>query len=187
MRYKGLLLPAALLAFTIAPALAADEVGSAPAMFGVKEVLLQYARMGSSKAAEACGIPREELMGILAKELKDSNVPTTTVTQAKPPIMGEARIELVPEISSINSQGTDCISWLSLSAQSQSTAQILPVKIPRNVVVTYWRSGQLVGSSQTTHKRVLGDAFQKLIRQFAQQYRLDQPPILPALDEPAKD
>jgi hypothetical protein len=161
------------------PACAAAQVSSAPAMFNVREVIVQFAHFGDPETAGTCGLSREELAAQLNKTLQDNGVPAIPVTDANPPQLGVARIELAPDIFSFNSQGLDCTSWVSLVAQSQNTVHIPPVDISRNVTVTYWHGGVLLSSSQATHEHIVGEALQKLARQFAQQYKLDQPASIP--------
>lgn len=170
---------AALLFFSSLPA-AAQTQGVAPAMFNVKEVVVQYAHFGNPQTAEGCGLSREDLAALLNKELTLNGVPAIAVTEAKPAILGTARIEMVPDIFSFNSQGLDCTSWVSLAAESRNSVHIPPVDVSRNVMITYWREGVLLASSQATHQRVVGEALQKLARKFAQQYKLDQPAEVPA-------
>jgi hypothetical protein len=167
------------LCFMLMPALAQAQGSSAPAMFAVKEVVVQFAHFGNAKTADDCGLSQEELAFILNKTLKENGVPAISVAEAKPPMIGAARIELAPDIFSFNSQGLDCTSWVSLSAESRNSVHIPPVDISRNVTITYWHEGTLLSSSQTTHERTVADALQKLVRHFAQQYKLDQPPPLP--------
>lgn len=150
-----------------------------PAMLDVKEVLIQSPRFGDTKAADQCGLTREELTGLLEKTLKDNDVPAFSVAEAKPPMLDRARIELMPEIATLNSGGLDCTSWVSLTAQGRASVVIPPVAVARTVTVTYWHDGILLDSDQTTHQRLVGEALEKLARAFAQQYRLDQPPDLP--------
>ncbi len=158
----------------------AHAQGAAPGMFGVREIVVQYANFTNPKTADTCGLVREELAGILKKALTDSNVPAIAATDAKPPIMGVARIELVPEIASVNSQDLDCVSWVSLTAQSRSNVRVPPVDTLRSITVVYWRQGTMVASGQASHERLIGDLLKKMAQQFAQQYRIDQPPDIPA-------
>jgi hypothetical protein len=170
---------AACLLLLLTPSYARAQGGSAPAMFDVKEVIVQYAHFGDPETADTCGLAREELAAALTKTLKDNGVPAIAVSEANPPILGTARIDLEPEIFSFNSQGLDCTSWVSLTAQSQNSAHIPPVDISRNVTITYWHQGVLLSSSQATHEHIVSDALQRLARQFAQQYKLDQPAVMP--------
>jgi len=165
--------------FMLMPACVFAQGGSAPAMFDVREVVIQFTSFGDPETANSCGLSREELASMLNKTLQDNGVPAIPVTEANPPVIGTARIELLPEIFSFNSQGLDCTSWVSLTAQSRNSLHIPPVNISRNVTVTYWRQGLLLSSSQATHEHIVSDALQKLTLQFARQYRLDQPAVAP--------
>ncbi len=162
--------------------LAFAQEASAPAMMGVKEVIVQYAHIGNPKTADDCGLSREELAGILNKTLADYGVPAIGVTDAKPPTLGVARIDLLPDIFTLSSQGLDCVSWIALTAQSQNTVRILPVDALRNVTVTYWHDGIMVATNPTAHEHAVGEAVEKLAKQFARQYVLDQPPTIHGYD-----
>ncbi|HEU0118801.1 MAG TPA: hypothetical protein VFR09_09235 [Alphaproteobacteria bacterium] len=153
--------------------------GSAPAMFDVKEVVVQFARFENPKSADACGLVREELNTILMKALTDNSVPAIAVSDAKPPMMGVARIELVPEIASISNSTLDCTSYISLTAQSQNNVAVPPVDTPRSVTVVYWRKGVMAASDQSLHSKTVGDVLKKMVLDFSQRYRTDQPPVLP--------
>ena len=176
---KTYFLAAFLIALT--PSLATAETqGTAPGMFDVQEVVVQYANFGDPKSADACGLVREEIAALLVKTLTESGVPAVLVTNAKPLSIGTARIEAVTEITTFNNQGLDCTSWVSFVAQSRASVHIPPVDVSRNVTITYWHNGLMLASSQSTHSRTVEDALEKLAKKFAQQYRLDQPPPLPA-------
>lgn len=154
--------------------------GAAPGMTGVQEVLVQYTHFTNSKAADICGLEREAIAKTLGNVLAENAVPALTVTNAKPPMMGVARIDLVPEISTVATQSLDCLSWVSLTAQTQSNVRLPPVDVLRNVKVVYWQQGILITSSQATHADQVSEYLKKMALQFAQQYRIDQPPALPA-------
>ncbi len=176
---KTYVLAAFLAALT--PSLAAAETqGTAPGMFDVREVVVQYANFGDPKSADACGLGREEIAARLVKAMTENGVPATLVANAKPPSIGVARIEAITEITTFNNQGLDCTSWVSLAVQSRASVHIPPVEVSRNVTIMYWRDGLMLASSQSTHSRTVEEALDKLAKKFAQQYRLDQPPPLPA-------
>lgn len=164
--------------FVFLPALSHAQ-GAAPGMSGVQEVVVQYARFVDPKAADNCGLQRETITNSIVKNLTDSNVPAMASANAKPPMMGVARIELVPEISTISNGGLDCTSWVSLTAQTSSNARIPPIDVLRNVKIVYWQQGVLLASAQSTHPEQLRDTMQTMALQFGRQYRLDQPPVLP--------
>lgn len=158
--------------------------GAAPALYNVKEVVLQYSSFANPKTADACGLLREELAASLIKVLRENNVPAMTATETKPPMMGAARINLVPEISSTDAQGLDCTSWVSLKAQTQNNLIISPVDAPRSVTVIYWQQGALISTGLSTHSRNVNEALQKMAKSFAQQFRIDQPPEFPSGNSP---
>ena len=166
------------LALCLAP-LAAQAQGAAPEMFGVREVVIDYARFSDTKASDTCGLSREQIASVLKNSLTGTGVPAMPVTDAKPMVMGTARIQLIPEITSHTDENLDCVSWVSLSAESRANAVIPPVPTLRGVTVVYWRQHTVVASSQSSHAQLVSDLLDKMAAQFAQQYRLDQPPELP--------
>jgi hypothetical protein len=166
------------LAFALVPSLAHAQ-GAAPSMYNIKEIIVQYAHFSDPKSADACGLVREDIAALLDKALHGDSVPAIPVASANPPMIGSARIELVPEIASMGDQGLDCTSWVSLTAQSQSNVRIAPVDTPRSVTVVYWHQGTMVASGQPVHEHAVGEVLEKMAHKFAQQYRIDQPPELP--------
>ncbi len=156
---------------------------SAPSMTGVQEVLLQYVRFASDRTEESCGLTRGEMEKNILKALTVVGIPVVPVIDAKPPMLGVARIELLPEVVSLGGNATECTSWVSLTAQTQNTLTIAPVAIPRSVTIIYFKSGLLLNSSVTSHAQIVGEAFGKLADQFGRRFKLDQPPPLPDFDE----
>lgn len=156
----------------------AKNFGSAPAMLNVKEIILQPLRTGDAEIANSCGVSRKDVGATIIENLSKEKVPVIPISEARPPIVGVARIDLIPEVVTLNTQGGDCTSWLSMVAQTQNTLVIPPVEVPRNVIITYWRSGMIVSSTQTGHGEALNKAVQKLTKLFSKQYKIDQPPDL---------
>jgi len=152
---------------------------AAPSMFGVQEIVVQYAHFTNPKDADACGLVREDLAAVLNKSLQIDSIPATAASEAKPQMLGVARIELVPEIAPVNSQSLDCTSWISLTAQSQGGLHIPPIETPRSVTVVYWHQGLMVSSGQSTHAHAVEEALERMAHAFAKQYRIDQPPEIP--------
>lgn len=151
---------------------------AAPEMFGVREVVIQFTHFDDPKAADACGLSREQIASVLSKALAGTTVPAIDAIEAKPPMMGVARIDLVPEISSHVDENMDCISWISLSAQNRVNVVIPPINTQRTVTAVYWRQHVKLATGQSLHPQKVGELLQKMAAQFAQQYRLDQPPSL---------
>jgi len=153
--------------------------GAAPELFGVREVIVDYAKFPQSKASEVCGITREEISSDIMHAFAGTNVPAISVIDAKPPSMGIARIELIPEISSRADETLNCTSWISLSAESRANAIISPVTTLRSITAVYWRQHTIATSTEAAHPKTIDDVIQKMVYQFVQQYQLAQPPDLP--------
>jgi hypothetical protein len=177
VRFAGILLALGLYASPSAAETATAV--SAPAFSGVKEIIVDSVHMSLTANGTGCALARGEVDTALLKMLKNAGLPVFSPVDAKPPMLGVGRIDLIPEIVSISSQGTECASWVALSAQTHSTVRVPPIETPRNVVVAYWQGGLLIDSSATNQPRAIMEALEKLSVQLAQQYRLDQPPPLP--------
>ena len=172
--FSFVLLP---LCLALAP-MQARAQGSAPELFGVREVVVDYARFVDPKAADSCNLSREKIASVLAKSLEGTTVPAIAALDAKPPVIGVARIQLVPQIASHMGENFDCVSWISLSAESRAAAVIAPITTLRSFTAVYWHQQVKAASGASTHPQLVGEILQKMATQFAQQYRLDQPPAL---------
>ena len=150
--------------------------GAAPALFGVREIVIQYAHFLYPQASNSCGLVRDNLADELNKVLQGANLPAVSTAIAKPPQIGVARIDLLPEVVSTNSEGLDCTSWVSLTAQSQSNVKVQPVDVLRNVTIGYWHEGTMIASGQSVHAHLVTETLQKMATEFAEQYKLDQRP-----------
>ena len=158
------------------PALAYAQ-GAAPALYGVHEVLINYAHFDNPEMSDRCGLSRELVASVLEKSFASTTVPTMGALDAKPQLIGVARIGLNPEISSyLNDSSLDCISVISLTATSKVGLMIPPVTTARNVTVVYWQQNIMVVSGETVHTQKVTEGLQKLAAQFAQEYKIDQPP-----------
>ncbi|MGB9153311.1 MAG: hypothetical protein WCD70_09530 [Alphaproteobacteria bacterium] len=154
----------------------AHAQGAAPEMFGINEVVIEYARFDDPDAAETCGLSRDEIAGVLIKTLVGSAVPAVAVVDAKPVAVGTARIQLIPEVSSYVDEGLGCVSWVSLTAQNHAKVVIMPINTLRSITAVYWQQHVKVGSGQSVHGQKVDEAIQKMAQKFLQQYKLDQPP-----------
>jgi hypothetical protein len=151
---------------------------SAPALFGVQEIMVEHGRMGNEAASANCGTSGGEVATMVEKALKMDNLPVFSVIDAPDVREGAARISLLPEVVTLQPTDKSCISWISLTAQSRSTFMIPPVSVPRDAIVNYWHAGVMVGSNPSSHARTINEAIDKMAAQFSRQYRLDQPPSL---------
>ena len=155
--------------------------GAAPELYGVREVIVEYPRFDDVKTSGLCGLTRENVGSALYKAFAGTTVPVTPIIDAKPLMMGVARISLIPVVSTHMDDNMDCISWVSLSAESRTNVTILPVTTVRSITAVYWRGHTKLVTSQSQHADKFGFVIQKLGEQFAQQYKLDQPPELPKI------
>jgi hypothetical protein len=167
----------ALLCLFLVP-LKAQAQGAAPGLYGVGEIVVDYVKFDDPKASDICSLSREDIAVIIAKSFAGTNVPVTAVVDVKPPVAGVARINLVSEISTIVDDSMNCMSWISLSAESRASIVIPPVTTLRGVTVVYWRQHNRVVSGQSLHPERIGETLKKMIDQFAQQYRIDQPVVM---------
>ena len=150
--------------------------GAAPEMFGVREVVIDNVKFDDPKAADMCGLTRQQIADDIANALAGTGVPAVPVAEARPPVMGVARINLIPTISARADDSLNCTSWVGMSAENRANAVIPPVGSLRSVTVIYWRQHTTALSNQSTHHQVIDDVVKKMTAQFAQQYKLDQPP-----------
>lgn len=173
-----------LLALNGTTARAQDHIlPSTPALADVKEIVVQSPRITTTLATKQCDVKPEEMQGFLVKALRNYGLPAFSLLEAKPARMDMARVELHTEIVTSNSVSGECTSWISISVQTHNTLRIPPVDTPRSVIVTYWRGGLMVNSVELTHERVIAGSLEKLGRQLATQFRLDQPPPMPTFDD----
>ncbi len=171
MRKSGLLF----LGLLLAPH-AAQAQGAAPALSGVREIVIDPASFSDTKSADSCNLSREKIANALVFAFKAVNLPVTLAADAKPLSLGVARINLAPEISTYADENLDCVSWISLSARNKVNAVVPPVSTLRSVTVVYWRQDSRVISGVSVHDQRVTDTIQKMATQFAQQYQIDQPP-----------
>ena len=164
------------------PALAQTPV--APSLYGVGEIQVQHTRLANPAVTATCGLSSGEISHIALKSLKNDSLPAFSVINAPAPKEDVARIDLLPTVASIQTTEGTCTSWVAFTAQGRNLVVLPPVSTARSVVVTYWEGGLLVHSKKEQHPQSLVNAIDKLVLQFARQYRLDQPP---SLDAPEPD
>ena len=171
----GLRVGMALLA--LSPA-AGHASGAAPGLDGVKEVVVQQVLLTDPKAADACGLSRDEMTTAIVKELQANNVPAVSASEAKPSMIGVARVDLTAQVFTVNNQDLDCTSWVEATVSSKSNVAIPPVDLLRSVVIQYWHLGTMVAGGQSLHQRAVSETLIKMMTQFSKQYQLDQPTLL---------
>lgn len=172
---KSLLL--ALLACFAATRADAQE-SAAQALYGVKEVVVRQVRFDDPAIAKSCRLTSEDLDSLIMQELKDANLPVITERDARPTVAEVPRIFLVPQIVPFNSQGFDCVTWVSMTAETRNHLRVLPIEIPRIVNVVYWRRGEMVASAVSVHGDHVTASLHNIIREFGQRFLQAQPPTV---------
>ncbi len=167
------------------PSLAHAQESAAQSLYGVKEILVRPVRFDDPDMAKSCRLQGADMDALLLQELKDNGLPAMAEKDAKPSTGDVARIFLVPQIVPYNSQGLDCITWVSLSAESRNHLRVLPVQIPRIINVVYWHHGQVVASAVSVHGEHVSSAIHSMIREFGQHYTAAQPPTIGPVTTPA--
>lgn len=154
------------------------QQGSAPALYNVKELLIQHGRLANQQASANCGTSSGEIAAMVLKAFKTDGLPAIPVLGAPPADSNTARVEVFPDVATLQPREKECISWVSLTVQSKDLLLIRPIETPRNLITTYWTGGLMVSSSTTAHPVSINDAVTKLTAAFSRQYRLDQPASL---------
>jgi hypothetical protein len=165
-----------LLAVLALPSLAEAQETAAQSLYGVKEILVRPVVFDNPAIALSCRLKAEDVDEAIMREMHDNGLPAMTEADARPSTMDVARIILVPQIVPFNSQGLDCISWISLSAESRNHLRILPVEIPRIVNVVYWHRGEMAISAQSVHFEHVSQSLHAMIHDFGTRYNAAQPP-----------
>ncbi|MCL2469383.1 MAG: hypothetical protein FWF24_04030 [Alphaproteobacteria bacterium] len=161
-----------------ASAHAQEKLETAPPLYGVEEMRLQYPRIVNPEITTNCGLTNQDLMAIFKKELYDLGLPVFSVVDAPPFKSDVARIDLWPDIVTVQPREKECISWVALTAQSREILKLPPVETPRAVWVTYFSGGLMIGGGRNAHPNAVKEAMNKLGTQLRQQYGNDQPPSL---------
>jgi hypothetical protein len=166
----------ALLLATALPSLASAQESAALSLYGVKEILVRSVRFDDPTVAKSCRLDGGDLDDLIMKEMQSNNLPALAENNARPSTTDVARIILVPQIVPFNSQGFDCVTWVSFSAESRNHLRVLPVEIPRVVNVIYWRHGEMVASAVSVHADHVNAALHNMLHELAQHYITAQPP-----------
>lgn len=169
---------AAALAILLAPC-AAQALETAPPLYGVNEMVIQHSRMGNPTASAACTISSGEVSRMVLEAMKTNNLPALSVLSAPPLKAGVERIDVFPDVVTLQPRDKECVSWVSFAVQSKAALNLPPVTTPRSMIVTYWTGGLMVSSTVAAHPTVVNEAVKKLAGQLAQQYRNDQPAQVP--------
>lgn len=181
---------AALLFLTVTPfstALAQGTVQTAPSFYAVTEFVLQHPRFGNPKASGACGTSTGELTKIVLAALKTNKLPVISIVGAPPPRPNIERVDILPDVVTLQMHPDECVSWISLTVQQRVPLRLDPVPAPREMNIVYWHGGLMAGSTVNSHPNALKDAVTKIGQSLSRQYRADQPPTIADSPLPAED
>lgn len=180
MSANKVLLASLSLAIIAAPSdsFAQESVATAPSLYAVGEFQVQHARIANPKASGNCGTSTGEATKMVVGALKANKLPTLHVIGAPAALKNVERIDVFPDIVTLQPRDNECVTWVSLTAQSRAALRLQPVPTPRDLAVTYWTGGLMVGSPAANHPTSLHEAIQKLSQQLARQYFADQPPTI---------
>ena len=171
-----------LLVLLSTPVRAADEAPpkpkTAPSLFSVGEFQIQHGRLANQKASATCGTSTGEVAKMVTTAFKTDGLPSFAVIGAPDPKKDVERVDVYPDVVTLQPRDNECVSWVSLTVQSRAALTIEPILVPRDLNVVYWTAGMMVGSSVNGHPAALNDAFQKISSLLSRQYRADQPPAV---------
>lgn len=145
--------------------------GGAPALYGIKGAVIQPVIFANKKIADQCALRAEDIESSLKKSLQSNGVPAIYSVEVNLDTITPAHVDILPEITTLDIQGFDCVSWVSLVVQTNNNVSVPPVDVLRNVIVTYWHDGSLIQTSQALHERTLEDFFQKAAVKFSVEFK----------------
>jgi hypothetical protein len=154
------------------------QIKTAPSLFSVGEFQIQHGRIANQRASAICGTSTGEVAKMVSSAFRTDGIPSFPVIGAPDPKPDVERVDVYPDVVTLQPRDNECVSWVSLTVQSRGALTISPVQTPRDLNVVYWTAGMMVGSSVNSHPATLNDAFQKLSSLLSRQYRADQPPAV---------
>lgn len=154
------------LPFVLASAAPAQQPGPrfAPALAGVKQIVLRETDAQPQAAVQGCGIPALSVDAALSVQLQGRSIPAVGALAAKPE---PATVYLTPSIYTFD-DGQTCSSWLQLRVESTEPLA-RPAGAPEKALrVVYWESSRMtVGPSGTVGRDVTA-AFEAMAQDLVQ-------------------
>lgn len=152
--------------------------GFASGLFGIGQVVVNAPVFHDFAAAQTCRLSEEGVQSIFDKAFAGTRFPAVSPTEGRVMKDGAARASLVTEIHSHVDEILGCVSWISLSVESQVVLSIPPIMAPRNVTVVYWRSAAKAFSGQSVHTEKIEEVLGQMAERLARQYEFSQPAAL---------
>ncbi|MEJ0062802.1 MAG: hypothetical protein WDO70_06280 [Alphaproteobacteria bacterium] len=145
---------------------------TAPALYELKEVLVEYPVFVDPRTANDCGLMREALLTTLQRNLQDPGLEVMMVNETHPRV--GARVNLTVEIGTVKQDKT-CWSWIDFPLTDKAPIMLPPVKVPRTMTLTFWHQRKLATSSVESHQSAVNDMLATLSRQFLRDVKLALP------------
>lgn len=144
----------------------------APTLYGLHEILLQYPTFQDARASNDCGLNRETLLTVMQRNLQDPNLEVMPLNETHE--RRAARAELTYEIHSARLDQL-CVSWINMRLSDRAAIILPPIKIPRDLTITYWQRSMAARSPVDRHQTSVGDALAAMGRQFLRDLKLAEP------------
>ncbi len=145
---------------------------TAPALYGLREITVQYPVFADPRATSDCGVDREVLLTVVQRNLQDPNLEVIVLDDKRP--RKGSRADLTYEVYTTKADQT-CFSWVSMRYTDQASIVLAPLKIPRTMTITFWSKSLLARSGMDRHQAAVGDALATMVRQFLRDVKLAEP------------
>lgn len=181
MNANKLLLAAALLLFSpsaLAQAGGANQsqpgqkVYTAPSLYLLKEVFIDYPILTDPKVSSDCGLTRESMLTSLQRNLQDPGLDVMALNAVH--AREGTRVNLAVEVMTVK-QGKSCISWIDMPFSDKAPIMLPPVKVPRSLTLLFWQQKKVVSSSDDRHQATINDMLGTMVRQFLRDVKLAVP------------
>lgn len=152
-----------------------QQIYTAPALYQLKEVFIDYPIMIDPKVSSDCGLTRESTLTALQRNLQDPglDVMALNATHAR----AGTRVNLTVEISTTK-QGKNCTSIIDMPFTDKAPIMLPPVKVPRILTLGFWQQKKIVSSIDERHQAVVNDILASMVRQFLRDVKLAVPNAL---------
>jgi hypothetical protein len=153
----------------------AQQVYTAPALYEIKEVFIDYPIMIDPKISSDCGLTRESMLTALQRNLQDPGLDVMALNDTHPRV--GARVNLTVEVATIK-QGKTCTSWIEMPFTDKAPIMLPPVRVPRSLTLVFWQQKKIVDSSDERHQAAVNDMLSSMVRQFLRDVKLAVPNAL---------
>ncbi len=144
-------------------------VSTAPTLYEMKEVLLDYPILTDPKTSSDCGLTRESMLSTLHRNLQDPGLDVMLLNETHP--RAGVRAHLTAEITTVRA-GKTCWSWIHVPFVDRAPIMLPPLKVPRMFTLIFWEQRRLVTSPDERHQTSVSDMLSSISRQFLRDVKL---------------